>query len=223
MTNPILSDWNTPFEIAPFDTISDDDFSPALKQAMHAHDAEIEAIAASPDTPTFANTIEALEAAGEQLDKVLSVFFTVAGADSNPKREELQREFSPKLAAHYSRISSNKALFKRVADLWDRRDNLDLTDEQARVLMLSHRGFMRAGAALTGADLARLATAIGVVGTSAVGWPALPDAIARHDAAINEAHARGAFGVPSFFVGDEMFFGNDRLVLLEDRLTGRSA
>ncbi|UAB89334.1 M3 family metallopeptidase [Ruegeria sp. SCSIO 43209] len=156
MTNPILSDWNTPFEIAPFDTISDDDFSPALKQAMHAHDAEIEAIAASPDTPTFANTIEALEAAGEQMDKVLSVFFTVAGADSNPKREELQREFSPKLAAHYSRISSNKALFKRVADLWDRRDNLDLTDEQARVLMLSHRGFVRAGAALTGDDDARM-------------------------------------------------------------------
>ncbi len=156
MTNPILSDWNTPFEIAPFDTISDDDFSPALKQAMHAHDAEIEAIAASPDTPTFANTIEALEAAGEQMDKVLSVFFTVAGADSNPKREELQREFSPKLAAHYSRISSNKALFKRVADLWDRRDNLDLTDEQARVLMLSHRGFVRAGAALTGEDDARM-------------------------------------------------------------------
>ncbi len=156
MTNPILSDWNTPFEIAPFDTISDDDFSPALKQAMHAHDAEIEAIAASPDTPTFANTIEALEAAGEQMDKVLSVFFTVAGADSNPKREELQREFSPKLAAHYSRISSNKALFKRVADLWDRRNNLDLTDEQARVLMLSHRGFVRAGAALTGADDARM-------------------------------------------------------------------
>ncbi len=156
MTNPILSDWNTPFEIAPFDTISDDDFSPALDQAMHAHDAEIEAIAASPDTPTFANTIEALEAAGEQLDKVLSVFFTVAGADSNPKREELQREFSPKLAAHYSRISSNKALFKRVADLWDRRDNLDLTDEQARVLMLSHRGFVRAGAALAGEDDARM-------------------------------------------------------------------
>ncbi len=156
MTNPILSDWNTPFEIAPFATITDDDFAPALDQAMHAHDAEIEAIAASPDTPTFANTIEALEATGEQMDKVLSVFFTVAGADSNPKREELQREFSPKLAAHYSRISSNKALFKRVADLWDRRDNLDLTDEQARVLMLSHRGFVRAGAALTGADDARM-------------------------------------------------------------------
>ncbi len=156
MTNPILSDWNTPFEIAPFATISDDDFAPALEQAMHAHDAEIEAIAENPDKPTFANTIEALEAAGEQMDKVLSVFFTVAGADSNPKREELQRAFSPKLAAHYSRISSNKVLFKRVADLWDRRDDLDLTDEQTRVLMLSHRGFVRAGAALTGDDDARM-------------------------------------------------------------------
>ncbi len=156
MTNPILSDWNTPFEIAPFATISDDDFAPALEQAMHAHDAEIEAIAENPDKPTFANTIEALEAAGEQMDKVLSVFFTVAGADSNPKREELQRAFSPKLAAHYSSISSNKVLFKRVADLWDRRDDLDLTDEQTRVLMLSHRGFVRAGAALTGDNDARM-------------------------------------------------------------------
>ncbi len=150
MTNPILSDWTTPFEIAPFAAISDEDFAPALDKAMAAHNAQIDAIAANPDAPTFANTIEALEAAGEQLDKVLSVFFTVAGADSNPKREELQRDFSPKLSAHFSGISSNKDLFRRVADLWQRRDDLDLSDEQARVLMLTHRGFVRAGAALQG-------------------------------------------------------------------------
>ncbi len=150
MTNPILSDWTTPFEIAPFAAISDEDFAPALDKAMAAHNAQIDAIAGNPDAPTFANTIEALEAAGEQLDKVLSVFFTVAGADSNPKREELQRDFSPKLSAHFSGISSNKDLFRRVADLWQRRDDLDLSDEQARVLMLTHRGFVRAGAALQG-------------------------------------------------------------------------
>ena len=150
MTNPILSDWNTPFEIAPFAEISDDDFAPALDQAMHAHNAQIEAIASNEDAATFANTIEALEAAGEELDKVLSVFFTVAGADSNPKREELQRNFSPKLSAHFSGISSNKALFHRVADLWNRREELGLSEEQARVLMLTHRGFVRAGAALQG-------------------------------------------------------------------------
>lgn len=156
MSNPILSGWTTPFEIAPFSQISDDDFSPALDQAMKAHNAQIDAIATNPDTPTFANTVEALEAAGEGLDKVLSVFFTVAGADSNPKREELQRDFSPKLAAHFSGISSNKDLFRRVADLWGRRDDLDLTDEQSRVLMLTHRGFVRAGAALTGDDDTRM-------------------------------------------------------------------
>ncbi|MTI03121.1 M3 family metallopeptidase [Roseibium sp. RKSG952] len=156
MTNPILSDWNTPFEIAPFAEISDDDFAPALDQAMQAHNAQIEAIASNKDPATFANTIEALEAAGEELDKVLSVFFTVAGADSNPKREELQRDFSPKLSAHFSGISSNKALFHRVADLWDRREELGLSDEQVRVLMLTHRGFVRAGAALQGDEDARM-------------------------------------------------------------------
>ena len=129
MTNPLLSDWNTPFELAPFDAISDEDFAPALDEALAAHDAEIAAIAGSDAAPTFANTIEALEAAGGALDKVLSVFFTVAGADSNPKREELQREFSPKVSAHFSEISSNKALFRRVAELWDKRDDLGLTDE----------------------------------------------------------------------------------------------
>ncbi|MEM9575831.1 MAG: M3 family metallopeptidase [Pseudomonadota bacterium] len=156
MTNPLLQDWSTPYGIAPFAEISDEDFAPALDQALAAHEAEIEAIAAEMALPDFANTVEALEAAGKALDQVLSVFFTVAGADSNPAREALQREFSPKLAAHFSKISSNKALFARVAALWDRRDDPDLTDEQARVLMLTHRGFVRAGAALDGAQDARM-------------------------------------------------------------------
>ncbi|WP_108860803.1 M3 family metallopeptidase [Ruegeria sp. Alg231-54] len=156
MTNPILSAWTTPFEIAPFAEISDDDFAPALDKAMAAHNVQIDAIANKSDPASFANTIEALEAAGEQMDKVLSVFFTVAGADSNPAREELQRAFSPKLSAHFSGISSNKALFRRVADLWVRKDQLDLTDEQARVLMLTHRGFVRAGSALEGNDDTRM-------------------------------------------------------------------
>ena len=156
MTNPILSDWTTPFEIAPFAEISDDDFAPALEAALQAHADEIDTIATNTQPASFANTIEALEAAGEALNKVLSVFFTVAGADSNPEREALQREFSPKLAAHFAAISSNKALFQRVDDLWAKRDTLDLTEEQDRVLMLTHRGFVRSGAALYGAEDARM-------------------------------------------------------------------
>lgn len=156
MTNPLLQDWTTPFELAPFDAISDEDFAPAFDAALSSHRTEVGAIAENPVAPSFTNTVEALEAAGSDLDKVLSVFFTVAGADSNAAREDLQRAFSPKLAAHSSEISGNKALFARVAALWEQRDSLNLTDEQERVLMLTHRGFVRAGAALTGAQEVRM-------------------------------------------------------------------
>ena len=151
MTNPLLSEWETPFEMAPFDTVSDEDFAPAFEAALEEARGEIAAIADNPAPPTFANTVEALEVAGDRLDKVLSVFFTVAGADSNDRRQELQREFSPKLAAYSSEIYGNKALFQRIATLWDARESLRLTEEQERVLMLTHRGFRRAGAGLEGA------------------------------------------------------------------------
>ncbi|MFG6530843.1 MULTISPECIES: M3 family metallopeptidase [unclassified Sulfitobacter] len=156
MTNPLLTDWETPFGIAPFDRISDNDFAPALEEALTAHRAEIDAIAENPEAPSFANTIEALEASGAALDKVLSVFFTVAGADSNPAREALQRDFSPKLAEHQSAISGNEKLFARINAVWEARDSLDLSEEQARVLMLTHRGFVRSGAALTGSEAERM-------------------------------------------------------------------
>ena len=156
MTNPLLQDWTTPFEIAPFDKIADDDFAPALEAALDQHRAEIAKIAGASYAPTFANTIEALEAGGALLDKVLGVFYTLSGADSTPAREDLQRQFSPKLAAHFAEISSNKALFARVAAVWEARTSLGLSDEQNRVLMLTHRGFVRSGAALTGGDESRM-------------------------------------------------------------------
>ncbi len=156
MTNPLLNDWDTPFGLAPFDQISDEDFEPALEEALAAHARDIEAIANNPDPASFDNVIGALETPSRALDQVLSVFFTVAGADSNPKREALQREFSPKLAAHFSQITANKALFARVRAVWEQRDQLELTPEQARVLMLTHRNFVRGGAALEGDEDARM-------------------------------------------------------------------
>ncbi len=150
MTNPLLADWDTPFDIAPFVRIADDDFEPAFETALAEARLEIKAIADNPEAASFANTIEALEVAGRSLDRVLSVFFSLAGADSNPKRQELQRTFSPKLAAHSSEVYGNKTLFARIEALWQARETLDLTDEQHRVLMLTHRGFRRAGAGLTG-------------------------------------------------------------------------
>ena len=169
MTNPLLATWTTPFGIAPFAEISDADFAPALDAALTAHMEEIAAIAGNEAEPTFANTIEALEGSGEALDKVLGVFFNLSGADSNDVRQGLQRDFSPKLSAHSSAIYANAALFGRISDLWARREALDLTDEEARVLYLTHRGFVRAGAALDGDASERMKAVksrLAVLGTS---------------------------------------------------------
>lgn len=150
MTNPLLSNWTTPFELPPFDLIADHHYAPAFEQALAEHLSEIDAIASNPEDPSFANTIEALEGAGSSLDKVLGTFFSVAASDSNETRLALQRDFSPRLSAHSSAIYSNKALFSRVQALWSRRDDLSLAPEEARVLYLTYRGFQRAGAGLDG-------------------------------------------------------------------------
>lgn len=157
MTNPLLKDWTGPFGLAPFAEIKDSDFTPALDEALARHNAEIEAIATNAEAPSFTNTIEALEAAGKDLDKVLSVFFNLLGADTNDTRQELQRAFSPRLSAHSSAIYANQDLFQRIETLWAARDDLELSEEEARVLMLTRRGFVRAGAALEGTAAERMA------------------------------------------------------------------
>jgi peptidyl-dipeptidase Dcp len=121
-----------------------------MDAALDEGRANIAAIADNPEPPSFANTIEALELADATLDRVAGVFFNLAGADSNPAREALQREFAPKFSAYSSEITNNASLFARVADLWDRRDALGLTEEQMRVLYLTHRSFVRSGAAWRG-------------------------------------------------------------------------
>lgn len=150
MTNTLLAAWDTPFGLPPFDAISDDAFEEAFEESLKVARAEIAAIADNPDAPTFENTIDALELAGQDLSRVLGVFYSLAGADSNPKREELQRAFAPKLSAYSSEITMNAALFERIEAVWGQRDDLDLTEEQQRVLMLTRRGFVRSGAQLTG-------------------------------------------------------------------------
>lgn len=156
MTNPLLSDWDTPFHLPPFDVIEDAHFAPAADHALEEARAAINAIAENEDAPTFANTIEALELAEVQLGRIFGAFYGVAGADSNPAREALQREFAPKLSAFGSEVAENKALFQRIETLWQTRDALDLTDEQQRVLMLTRRGYVRQGAQLEGAASDRL-------------------------------------------------------------------
>lgn len=156
MTNPLLDDWTTPCAIAPFDRIEDAHFDPAFETALAQARAEIDAIARNPAPATFANTIEALECAGRPLDRVLRVFFTLAGADTNPERQRMQRDFSPRIAAFTSEIHANTALFDRVEAVWQARETLELSPDQARLLYLTRRRFVRAGAALTGAAETRM-------------------------------------------------------------------
>lgn len=154
--NIVLDDWQTPFGLPPFDQISDEQFEEAFETALKNALAEIEAITGNPDTPTFENTIDALELAGEPFGRMLGAFYTLASTVSNDKRQALQRAFSPKLAAYSSQITMNAALFQRIENLWAGRDRLDLSDEQERVLMLTRRSFVRAGAMLQGEEAERL-------------------------------------------------------------------
>ena len=169
MTNPLLETWDTPFQLPPFEKIKDDDFAPAMEAAISDARDRVIAIADSDDAATFENTIEALELSDALLDRVAGVFYNLAGSDSNPKREELQREFGPKLSALSSEISNNSKLFARIDDLWQRHDALGLSDEQLRVLELTRRGFVRSGAALEGDARTRLTDVmarLSVLGTS---------------------------------------------------------
>jgi peptidyl-dipeptidase Dcp len=167
--NPLLATWDMPFGLPPFAAIDDAQFGPALDAALEDGRANIAAIADDPDPPTFENTIEALELADEMLDRVAGVFFNLAGSDSNPEREALQREFAPKFSAYSSEITNNAKLFGRIAELWARREELGLTDEQMRVLYLTHRSFVRSGAALEAGARDRLTEVkarLAVLGTS---------------------------------------------------------
>jgi len=168
MTQILLDDWQTPFGLPPFAEIADDQFAPAVDAALAQGRAAIAAIADTPEPPTFANTIEALELADGKLGQVLGVFYTLAGSDSNPAREALQRDFSPLLSAYGSEITANAALFARIEALWQARETLDLTEEQQRVLMLTRRSFVRQGADLEGYAKDRLAVVkqrLAVLGT----------------------------------------------------------
>jgi peptidyl-dipeptidase Dcp len=134
-----------------------DHFRPAFDQALADHRAEIDAIAENPASPDFENTIAALERSGRNLERVASVFFVLAGADTSDEIEAIERDISPLLARHNNALYLNRALYARIADLYARREALSLDAEQARVLERYHTRFVRSGAALEQAAQDRLA------------------------------------------------------------------
>ncbi|HET9415337.1 MAG TPA: M3 family metallopeptidase [Pseudolabrys sp.] len=148
MQNPLLAGWAGALKLPPFEAIRPAHFRPAFDQALADHRAEIDAIAENPAPASFENTIAALERSGRALERVASVFFVLAGADTSDEIEAIERDISPLLARHNNALYLNRALYSRIADLYDRRDALSLDAEQARVLERYRTRFVRSGAAL---------------------------------------------------------------------------
>ena len=144
--NPFRDDWQTPYGVPPFAQIDDDDYLPAISKAITELRSEIAAIIDNTAAPTFENTILTLELAGASLNKVAYTFNNVTNTDSNDVLRELETQIFPMLTREFDAIVLNEALYGRVKAVFDARDELDLDEQQARLLELTHRRFVRAGA-----------------------------------------------------------------------------
>lgn len=146
--NPFFQEWETPFGVPPFDKIKNEHYMPAFEKGMKDNLAEIDDIINNTEAPTFENTIEALERTGSLLTKVQRVFSNLTGSNTNPTLQELQRELSPLLSEHYDKITLNEGLFDRIETVYKDRDNLNLTEEQLKLLEDRRKSFVRSGALL---------------------------------------------------------------------------
>ena len=147
--NPFRAEWDTPYGVPPFAAIEDAHYMPATKQAILELRAEIDAIVDNPDAPTFENTVVALDTAGESLYKVLNVFSNITNTDTNDTLSDLEAEIWPMLTRETDAINFNQGLFDRVKAVYDQRDRLGLDEQDARLLELTYREFVRNGADLS--------------------------------------------------------------------------
>lgn len=155
--NPFFETWTTPFGIPPFDRIAPEHFAPAFDRGMAEHAEEIAAISSTPEEPTFANTIEAMEASGRLLGRVSHVFFNLNSSCTTDALQAIAREYAPKLAGHATKVALDAGLFARVEALYARRASLGLREDQRRLLEDHHRSMARSGAGLPGEEKARMA------------------------------------------------------------------
>ncbi|MGV8041378.1 MAG: M3 family metallopeptidase [Thermoanaerobaculaceae bacterium] len=146
--NPLIESWSTPFGIPPFERIKPEHFAPAFEAAMAAQRKEIDLIASNPQSPSFANTLEALDASGELLASVSYVFYNLSQAETNDALQALAQEIAPKLSAFRDDIFLNENLFARVRAVWDQRESLALAADQRMLLKRSYTTFVRGGANL---------------------------------------------------------------------------
>ncbi|MYM29474.1 dipeptidyl carboxypeptidase II [Duganella sp. CY15W] len=157
-SNPFAKASTLPFGYPAFDKIKNEDYAPAFEEGMRQNAAEIEAIANNKKPATFDNTIVAMEKSGQLLNRVSTVFYSLSGANTNDTFKALERDLSPKLAAHNDAIRLNGKLYARIKSLYDKRDKLHLDAESKYLLERYHTDFVRAGAKLSDADKQKLKT-----------------------------------------------------------------
>ena len=150
--NPFLQSYNTPFEVPPFDKIKDEHYKPAILEGIKQQQAEIEAIIDNTDSPTWDNTILAMEISGDLLKRATNVFYNMSSANTNEVIEKIAQEISPDLSSHQDNIYLNSKLFAKVKSIWESRASLNLSMEQTKILDNTYKSFVRSGANLNEND-----------------------------------------------------------------------
>jgi peptidyl-dipeptidase Dcp len=151
-TNPFFSEFNTPFEVPPFEKIMAKHYLPAFEKGMSDGREDIKAIVKNNQEPTFENTVETLDRSGDLLTRVSSVFFAQTAANTNDSLQKIEVEISPKLAGYRDEINMNPELFKKVKHVYDNRSKFNLNQEQSFLLENLYKGFVRNGANLNKPD-----------------------------------------------------------------------
>ena len=147
--NPFMEEWDTPYGVPPFAAIKDEHYMPAFKKGILELRTDIAAILDNPEPPTFENTILAQEMAGKLLTKVSYTFGNITNTELNDELRALESKINPMLTREFDAINLNTDLYARVKAVYDQKDALGLDEQDARLLELTHRGFVRSGAALT--------------------------------------------------------------------------
>ncbi len=156
MNNPLLEKFSTPYTTAPFSKVKNEHFKPAFQEAIQSAKIEIDAIANSTASPTFENTIEALDFSGYTLERISSIFFNLNSAETNDEIQKIAQEVSPWLSDFSNDIRLNEKLFERVKYVYDHQEDIELSTEQKTLLDKKYKGFARNGANLNDVDKQKL-------------------------------------------------------------------
>ena len=154
MENPLLTESTAPFGAPQFDKIKNEHYLPAFEQGIAEAKAEIDAIVANQEEPTFENTIEAMEYAGQTLNKVANVFYALMEANTNDTMQQIAEQISPMLTEYSMYVSLNNDLFQRVKSVYEKKDELGLDKDQMTLLEDNYKSFVRGGANLSDEDKA---------------------------------------------------------------------